>query len=280
MVKNLESLSQRVSEMLLRELRNRNYSALPVNVGGKDNSWDIEKIIVTKNGRDICDINYQTGAISYMNSFDRKEITLMLGWIKNFKEQDEIYTKASFMDFEGLERYKLLNAYNNAVLAACEISTLDYLNRKVNQFEFVTWEKQKGSEGVHTGNYFGENYAAAIEDFAQRAGLINKDKLFSETEMLTIYSGLIKLQDLNEISVDQEKIIINIKDKISLDDITLTKDITAATETVVKNVLDHIIVAGDEYLSFKQQGLMPKISYNSELSTACEEEKYEEDAEV
>ena len=66
----------------------------------------------------------------------------------------------------------------------------------------------------------------------------------------------------------------------SLDDINLTKEITAATETVGIKVLDHIIAAGDEFLSFKQQGLMPKVNYNSEFSTACEEEKYEEDAEI
>ncbi len=118
MVKNPESLSQRVSEMVLRELRNRNYSALPVNVGDKDNCWDIKKINVAKNGRDLCDINCQTGVISYMNLFDRNEIISVQEWIKKIKEQDEIYTKAPFMDVKGLERYKLFAAFNNAVLAA------------------------------------------------------------------------------------------------------------------------------------------------------------------
>ncbi len=57
MLSKSESLSQRVSEMVLRELRNRNYSVLPVNVGGKEKNWDTEKIWVTKAGRDLCDIN-------------------------------------------------------------------------------------------------------------------------------------------------------------------------------------------------------------------------------
>ncbi len=215
MLSKSESLSQRVSEMVLRELRNRNYSVLQVNVGGKENDWDIEKIWVTKAGRDLCDINCVTGTISYRNSYDRDEINKILELIKNFREQEEIFEKAQHIKLEGLERYKLLAEYNNTVLAACEISTLDHLNHKITQFEFVTWEKDKGTEGVHAGNYFGENYAAAKEDFAKCSGLINKDNLFSETEMLTIYSGLVRFQDLNEISGDQEKIINDIKDKIS-----------------------------------------------------------------
>lgn len=212
---NSKFISQRIAEGIIRDLRSRNLSATAVNVSGYENKWDIEKICVTKEGRDLYDINCVTGTISYRNSYDRDEINEILELIKNFREQEEIFEKAQHIKLEGLERYKLLAEYNNAVLAVSEISTLDYSNHRVNQFDYVTWEKDKGAEGVHTGNYFGDNYEAAKEDFAKRSGLINSKKLFSETEMLTIYAGLVRLQDVNEISCDQEKIINNIKDKIS-----------------------------------------------------------------
>ena len=38
-------LSQRVSEKIVRELRNKNFGASPVNKS--ENGWDIEKICVT-----------------------------------------------------------------------------------------------------------------------------------------------------------------------------------------------------------------------------------------
>lgn len=119
------------------------------------------------------------------------------------------------MEIEGLRKYKILSQYNNVILAACEASTLDYNNQKVSQFDYVTWKKEKATEGVYAGKYFGENYEAARENFAKHSGLINADKLFSETEMLAIYSGLVKLQDLGDISLKQEELIDSIKNKIN-----------------------------------------------------------------
>ncbi len=209
------AISKRVAESIIRDLRHKGFGATPVNMSKNENDWDIEKICVTKQGRDLCDINCQTGTISYLNSFDRDEINNILEIVKCIKWEDEVYTKAPHMEIEGLKMYKLLSQYNDVVLAVREVSTLDYNNQKVYQFDYVTWEKDKAVEGVHAGNYFGKNYASAREDFAQRSGLINKDKLFSETEMLTIYSGLVKLQELHNISWDQEKVIDLIKNKIS-----------------------------------------------------------------
>lgn len=210
-----KSIQQRVAERIIRDLRSRSLCATPVNMSGNENDWDIEKICVTKQGRDLCDINCQTGTISYLNSFDRNTINDILEIVKKVKWEDEVYSKAPNIEIEGLMKYKLLSQYNNVILAACEVSTLDYNNQKVHQFDYVTWEKDEAVGGVHAGNYFGENYSSAREDFAQRSGLINKDKLFSETEMLTIYSGLVKLQELHDMSWEQEKVIDLIKNKIS-----------------------------------------------------------------
>ena len=209
------TISQGLAKKTVQKLRNLNYNATPVNASGSENSWDIEKIWVTKDGRELCDINCETGTISYRNSFDRDEINDILGLIQNIKEQEDIFMKAPHFKMEGVNRYKLLSQYKNVVFAACEISTLDYTNHRVNQFDYVTWELDIGGKGVHAGNYFGDNYAAAKEDFAKRSGLIDGNKLFSETEMLAIYAGVVKLQNIGEISYEQDKVINRIKDKIS-----------------------------------------------------------------
>ena len=212
---NTADISQKIADKIVRLLRKKNYGVSPVNISGEENAWDIDKIWVTKQGRDLCDINCNNGTISYRNSYDRDEINEILELIQNIKEQEDIFMKAPHFKMEGLNRYKLLSLYKNIVFAACEISTLDYTNHRVNQFDYVTWELDNGRKGVHAGNYFGDNYAAAKEDFAKRSGLIDGNKLFSEKEMLAIYAGLVKLQDIGEISGEQEKVINRIKDKIS-----------------------------------------------------------------
>ena len=108
--------------------------------------------------------------------------------IRDYCEQEENYQNSLPIRSEGLGRYRLICEYNNAVLAVCEVTALDSDMRGVKDFEYVTWEKDRqGLEhGVHTGLYFGSNYAAAKENFSIRSGMISEDKLFSETEMKVI----------------------------------------------------------------------------------------------
>ncbi len=127
MDKKSYSLSQRVAEKLIRELRIRNYGAVPVNTRGNEDNWDIEKIWVKKGDRELCDINCESGAISYVNSYDRDEVVNILELMDNVKEQEKNFTKAEGVKFKGLDKYKLLSQYNDFILAAGEISTLDYV---------------------------------------------------------------------------------------------------------------------------------------------------------
>jgi hypothetical protein len=60
--------------------------------------------------------------------------------------------------------------------------------------DFVTWRLDRNGER-EIGYYF-NNYAAAKEDFALRCGLIDRRKLFSETELRLIRSGLAELGDI------------------------------------------------------------------------------------
>lgn len=214
MVKNTDSISQGVADCLIRELKSRNYGAARVNVSQKEDSWDTEKIWVTKNGRDLCNINCVDSTITYSNDSDRSEIERLLNIIDNLKEQESNYTKASALETEGMQKYKIVAEYNNAILAATKTSILDFNMQKIERYEYVTGQKDLNGNGVHTGNYYGEDYEAAKEDFALRAGLIKRDKLFTEKEMIIIYSGLVKLQDIDG-KFDQAKIIENIKARIN-----------------------------------------------------------------
>jgi hypothetical protein len=162
-------------------------------IPAEENSWNIEKIWVTREGKDVWDINCENKVISYKNAYDRSEIETILTLIDNLEEQEENFINAPQMKVDGIKKYRMLAQYNNVIFAACEVTSLDSTMHKVESLNYVTWEKDRsGAEyGVHTGHYFYDNYAAAKKDFATRSGLVNKDKLLSETEMLAVYAGLL-----------------------------------------------------------------------------------------
>lgn len=208
-----DSISQSIALRIINELKARGYSAIAVNTSGRDDNWDTEKICVTKEGKDVCDINCSTNTIVY--NHDYAEVEKILALIHNLQEQEENYLNAPVLNVNKLEKYKLLSEYNNVILAACKVSGLNSAMQKVDSIQYVTWESDSSDDGVQTGHYFDENYAAAKEDFAKRSGLVSKDKLFSETEMIALYDGLVKLEALDDNTGDAAKVLQNIKSKIS-----------------------------------------------------------------
>ncbi len=213
-MENENSVWQAISAKLIFKLRMMGYGATSVNTSGKEGNWDTERICVTKDGRDFCDINCIEGTITYHQASDQEEINLIRDLINELQEQERIFTRADPMQVEGLKHYKVLAEYNNVILAACESESINTSMQRVNSYQYVTWEKDNGGSGVHSGSYFSDNYTGAKENFAVRSGVLRKSKLFSETEMMAIYSGIVKLED-NENSTDGSyKISKQIKEKI------------------------------------------------------------------
>jgi hypothetical protein len=78
--------------------------------------------------------------------------------------------------------------------------------------EFVTWQRFGNDREV--GHYFND-YTAAKEDFAIRAGLVDVHTLFSETELTVIRSGLSYFLDTGTgMTRKREKEILGIVEKI------------------------------------------------------------------
>ncbi len=94
------------------------------------------------------------------------------------REYDSTMRKATDLEAPGLsQKYKLLAEYGDVILAGRELSS--------GSFEFVTW--RQSYNGLEHGNYFGNNYKRAKEDFATRSGLVNEYKLFSDEEYVELY---------------------------------------------------------------------------------------------
>jgi hypothetical protein len=93
----------------------------------------------------------------------------------------------------GKEDTRTLICYAGYELAGRQLSD--------GSIDFVTWAIASGHRD--TGHYF-ESYASAKEDFALRCGMIDRRKLFSETEMQFIRSSLAELGSIKTDINDDE----------------------------------------------------------------------------
>jgi hypothetical protein len=95
--------------------------------------------------------------------------------------------------------------------AACELAMR---LRRDGRADFVTWRLDRNG-GRELGHYC-NSYAEAKEDFAVRAGLIDRNRLFTETELTVIRSGLSEYLSLGSESPDgrREDTIESVIDKI------------------------------------------------------------------
>ena len=165
------SEEQRFTEGLMQILRNKGYDC-------KLNGGEID---ISKNGVPIMslrsngDYKRHDSAVSECIS-EIREIRQMV------RESYDRYNEAEELEYEKLSAYRRLAAYNGYILAARLKSD--------SSLEFVTWQQTHGNTGVGNGHYF-DDYEKSKEDFAVRCGLVNRYKMFSETEIKLIHQGLV-----------------------------------------------------------------------------------------
>ena len=104
--------------------------------------------------------------------------------------------------------YRLLADFNGAVLAAHPTRL---------GVQFVTWDWSFDRTGLNQGNYFQENYAGAKQDFAIRAGLISKQQIFNQEQLIEIYRCCSDTLDAGfDLTAEQEKCIRSVQEQIAI----------------------------------------------------------------
>ena len=104
--------------------------------------------------------------------------------------------------------YRLLADFNGAVLAAHPTRL---------GVQFVTWDWSFDRTGLNQGNYFQENYAGAKQDFAIRAGLISKQQIFNQEQLVEIYRCCSDTLDAGfDLTAEQEKCIRSVQEQIAI----------------------------------------------------------------
>jgi hypothetical protein len=128
------------------------------------------------------------------------------------KELVAAWERAPAAPFEDLSHYRILNEYNKIVLAARDDSALGY----GYGLHFATWEYTYKRDGLVCGHYT-TDYKAAKEDFAIRCGLIDRNKLFNETEMKLIRQGLVYLgANFPDLTCEQNTLLETVVEKIEM----------------------------------------------------------------
>ena len=103
--------------------------------------------------------------------------------------------------------YRLLADFNGAVLAAHPTRL---------GVQFVTWDWSFDHTGLNQGNYFQENYVGAKQDFAIRAGLISKQQIFNQEQLIEIYRCCSDTLDAGfDLTAEQEKCIRGVQEQIA-----------------------------------------------------------------
>ncbi len=125
------------------------------------------------------------------------------------KEYMRIFECAPVLKAVGLEdTYKVLADFGDAVLAGRSCKT---------GAKFVTWEWDFDRQGVHAGHYFMENYEAAKQDFAVRAGLVESQRPFSDEQLAVIRNACaFALEDDVTLSYAEQKQLQSVQEQIEL----------------------------------------------------------------
>ena len=125
------------------------------------------------------------------------------------KEYMRIFERAPTLKVVGLDdTYKVLADFGDAVLAGRSCKT---------GAKFVTWEWDFDRQGVHAGHYFMENYEAAKQDFAVRAGLVESRRLFSDEQLAVIRNTCeFALEADATLSYAEEKQLHSVQEQIEL----------------------------------------------------------------
>ncbi len=79
------------------------------------------------------------------------------------------------------EDFRLLAEYNGAVFAVLETEF---------GYKFATWERGYQGTGLYNGGYYLDRYTDAKQDFAIHAGLVEKQRLFPDEQLVAIYRSI------------------------------------------------------------------------------------------
>ena len=180
-------------------------------------------------GRDYVCSFFPSGEITYEHESED------LNKVRSFKDKYwDHYVWCEYLDkmqFRDISGYTKFFEVNNAVLGAMILPR--------DKIQYACWTYNNDRSGVVSGHYCIDDFDEAKEEFAIRAGLIDKRKLFQRADMKAVYVACIHLLvSRDSLSPDQKKRLSNIIERIEDIDKTITDEFKEAFLSPSVNIED------------------------------------------
>jgi hypothetical protein len=170
--------------------------------------FDSENKLRLRHGEKFLFAVNDEGELSFPNEFakNRKELNRAIQFAAEVMDAaDYVYESehAPPLVIDGLEsdKYKLLSQFGDIVLAVRDDENLGFC--------FVTWETS--DRGCTHGHYHDNNYTAAKEDFAVRAGLVSEYKVISREQEKTLSKAISYTLENGDLYPDEFQTLREIK---------------------------------------------------------------------
>ena len=187
-----------------RRLRREGFTVQPEHAG---------LLPIEKDAHRVCNVNTH-GNVSYDPDHVRRNgLEDALDHVRCIADETLAYTKqmaiAPPLAANGLSGdYRLLAEFDNIVLAGHE-------REGGYGVEFITWERIQNGTELWQGHYYGNDYAAAKQDFAVRSGLLPPELLFTQEQLAVIFDAAQNMTTLGLVSnPEQEKFLEQIMERV------------------------------------------------------------------
>ena len=144
---------------------------------------DGENLSITFDGKALCvvgasgEVHYHEEDVSGDERFAALERVIDIS--RSSVQYLRLLDSAPLLTADGLDGdYRLLAEFNDTVLAGHPTRL---------GVQFITWQRTYDGTGLWQGHYYHQDYKAAKEDFAIRAGLVSREKLFSPEQLTEVY---------------------------------------------------------------------------------------------
>lgn len=179
-------------------------------------TYSNNEIAVSKNGERILEILSDTEYRVSRNNLGDAEYEKIKNCCQDLQEAYSIYLRDDSLEKYGVPYFQKMSEFAGFILAVGLY--------KDNLFQYATWQLNHDKTGMEIGKYF-DNYEMAKEDFAIRCGLVDRYKMFDETELKLIRQGLVHLgADYPHLTVEQMTMVGKVIEKI---------------ETIVPEIQEH-----------------------------------------
>lgn len=169
-----------------------------------------KRLFIQKDGEDICSLGDNGSCYSPpdVSLSDKQEEVYrnVEKLIDNAREYITTYENAKPFEIEGITDYLKLSEFNGVVFGAKDCG--DY------GFQFSSWFKTYNGTGATMGKY-SFDYETSKQAFAERSGLVDRHRQFSNEQLENLYRCLAFTKNANnDLTYEQDKTIGDLIDKL------------------------------------------------------------------